>query len=97
MTCPGSALPEPTPRLGSVLANAVERVFKQPRAGTSYRDAIERAVKYGNDTDTTAAITGGLAGLRWGLDERESGIPRLFLSALRGKDVVEELLGPLLR
>ena len=29
-----------------------------------YREAIQRAVAYGNDTDTTAAIAGGLAGIR---------------------------------
>ena len=33
----------------------------------SYVDTIERAVRYGNDTDTTAAIAGGLAGIWWGL------------------------------
>ena len=54
----------------------------------SYRETIERAVGYGNDTDTTAAIAGGLAGLRWGLD----GIPREWLEALRGRDLVEGLL-----
>ncbi|MCJ7710828.1 MAG: ADP-ribosylglycohydrolase family protein, partial [Chloroflexi bacterium] len=31
-----------------------------------YPDAVRRAVAYGNDTDTTAAIAGGLAGARWG-------------------------------
>jgi ADP-ribosylglycohydrolase len=29
----------------------------------TYRDAVIAAVKYGNDTDTTAAIAGGLAGV----------------------------------
>jgi ADP-ribosylglycohydrolase len=61
-------------------------------AGTSYRDTIERAVKYGNDTDTTAAIAGGLAGIRWGLDEHSGGIPAEWLEALRGKHIVEEIL-----
>jgi ADP-ribosylglycohydrolase len=60
--------------------------------GSSYRDTIVRAVSLGNDTDTTAAIAGGLAGLRWGLDERSGGIPRQWLSALRGKEIVEPLL-----
>ncbi len=54
----------------------------------SYRDAIERAVRLGNDTDTTAAIAGGLAGLRWGVE----GIPDEWLGALRGRGLVEELL-----
>ena len=59
----------------------------------SYRETIERAVGYGNDTDTTAAIAGGLAGIRWGLEEGSGGIPADWLGALRGKDLVEEILG----
>jgi ADP-ribosylglycohydrolase len=57
-------------------------------AGTSYRDAIERCVRLGHDTDTTACIAGGLAGLRWG----EAGIPGEWLSALRGREIVEDIL-----
>ncbi len=63
---------------------------------TNYREAIERAVRLGHDTDTTAAIAGGLAGLRWGRDERAGGIPREWLSALRGRDIVEPILAQLL-
>lgn len=59
--------------------------------GTSYRDTIERAIRYGHDTDTTAAIAGGLAGLRWGLDEGRGGIPAERL-ALRGEQIVKRLL-----
>ena len=36
-----------------------------------YRETIQRAVAYGEDTDTTAAIAGGLAGICWGI----GGIP----------------------
>jgi ADP-ribosylglycohydrolase len=57
----------------------------------SYRETIERAVGYGHDTDTTAAIAGGLAGIRWALDESEGAIPSEWLEALRGKDIVEEI------
>ena len=64
-------------------------------AASSYRDAIERAVRLGHDTDTTAAITGGLAGLRWGVDERAGGIPADWLGALRGKEIVEGLVARL--
>ncbi len=32
-------------------------------------DAIVRAIPFGHDTDTTAAIVGGLAGLKWGVPE----------------------------
>ena len=61
----------------------------------SYRQTIERAVRLGHDTDTTAAIAGGLAGLRWGSDERGGGIPADWLKALRGKDIVEPLIARL--
>ena len=61
-------------------------------AGSSYRDTIVRAVSYGNDTDTTAAIAGGLAGIHWGLDESIGGIPAGWLEALRGQDIVEDIL-----
>ena len=61
-------------------------------AGDSYRDIIERCVRYGGDTDTTACIAGGLAGLRWGLDEAHGGIPGEWLEGLRGKEIVEGIL-----
>jgi ADP-ribosyl-[dinitrogen reductase] hydrolase len=58
----------------------------------SYRETIERAVRYGNDTDTTAAIAGGLAGIRWGI----GGIPAEWLSGMRGGDIVQPLVARLL-
>jgi ADP-ribosylglycohydrolase len=53
-----------------------------------YRDTIQRAVAYGHDTDTTAAIAGGLAGIRWGI----GGIPWEWLAGMRGREVVEPLV-----
>jgi ADP-ribosylglycohydrolase len=49
-----------------------------------------------HDTDTTAAIAGGLAGIRWALDDHEHRIPGKWLSALRGQDIVEGMLRRLL-
>ena len=37
----------------------------------SYEDALRQMLSKGGDTDTNAAIVGGLVGARWGLD----GIP----------------------
>jgi ADP-ribosylglycohydrolase len=54
---------------------------------------VVRAVQYGDDTDTTAAIAGGLAGLHFGADS----IPADWLSGLRGRAVVDPLLDRLLR
>ncbi len=53
-----------------------------------YRSTIQRAVAYGNDTDTTAAIAGGLAGARWGL----GGIPAEWLGGMRGKAIAQPLI-----
>ncbi len=57
-------------------------------AADSYRDAVVRAVCYGNDTDTTASICGGLAGVYWGLD----GIPGEWREAMRGSSIVDPLI-----
>jgi ADP-ribosyl-[dinitrogen reductase] hydrolase len=53
-----------------------------------YADAVDRAIRYGNDTDTTAAIAGGLAGILWGVD----GIPAEWLAGMRGRDIVDPLV-----
>ena len=44
----------------------------------NYKDAVLKAVNLGDDTDTTAAVTGGLACLIYGCD----GIPPLWLNKL---------------
>ncbi len=58
----------------------------------SYQATIERAIAYGNDTDTTAAIAGGLAGIHWGID----GIPAAWLAGMRGREVGDPLVDRLL-
>lgn len=57
-----------------------------------YQETIERAIAYGNDTDTTAAIAGGLAGIQWGID----GIPPAWLAGMRGREVADPLVDRLL-
>jgi ADP-ribosyl-[dinitrogen reductase] hydrolase len=47
----------------------------------SYKEAVLKAVNLGEDTDTTAAVTGGLAGLIYGLD----GIPTAWLDTIARK------------
>ena len=56
-----------------------------------YQATIERAIRYGHDTDTTACIAGGLAGIRFGL----RGIPVEWLDGMRGREVVEPLVARL--
>lgn len=53
---------------------------------SSYKQAVLTAVNLGDDTDTTGAITGGLAGLVWG----QEGIPAEWHKALaRKKDIAK--------
>ncbi|MDQ6948724.1 MAG: ADP-ribosylglycohydrolase family protein [Actinomycetota bacterium] len=58
----------------------------------SYPETIERAIHFGGDTDTTAAVAGGLAGICWGW----SGIPAQWLSGMRGREIVEPLVARLI-
>ena len=81
---------EPDGRGGAL--NAFWSAWTAFVGATSYRETVERAIKYGNDTDTTAAIAGGLAGIRWGLD----GIPAEWLAGMRGREIVEPLVDGLI-
>jgi ADP-ribosylglycohydrolase len=58
---------------------------------TDYEACVRRAVMLGNDTDTTACIAGGLAGLLYGY----SAIPERWIGLLRGKELFEPLLAQL--
>lgn len=53
----------------------------------NYKDAVLKAVNLGSDTDTTAAVTGGLAGLYYGKEQ----IPNEWLSVLARRDDIIEL------
>jgi len=53
-----------------------------------HADTIERAIRYGHDTGTTAAIAGGLAGVRWGWE----GIPAAWRHGMRGRGVATPLV-----
>ena len=52
-----------------------------------YKDAVLKAVNLGADTDTTAAVTGGLAGLLYGLDS----IPAHWIKQIARRDDIEDL------
>ena len=55
-----------------------------------YKDCVLEAVALGGDTDTIAAIAGGLAGIIYGFHA----IPKLWLIQLRGKNIIRGCLFP---
>jgi ADP-ribosyl-[dinitrogen reductase] hydrolase len=53
----------------------------------TYREAVLKAVNLGMDTDTTGAVTGGLAGLLYGFN----GIPAHWITQLARRKDIEDL------
>lgn len=54
----------------------------------SFEKVVQAAIQFGHDTDTTAAVAGGLAGIHFGV----RGIPERWLKQLRGFDLIEPLI-----
>ncbi len=54
----------------------------------SYERIVRTAIRLGHDTDTTACVAGGIAGIRHG----KIGIPSRWLNAFRGQDILQPLL-----
>jgi ADP-ribosylglycohydrolase len=59
----------------------------------NFASAIEVSIKCGGDTDTQAAVTGGLAGAFYGLD----GIPKGWIKVLMNKDMIMEIAEDLIK
>ena len=53
----------------------------------NYNEAVLKAVNLGSDTDTTGAVTGGLAGLLYGIEN----IPKKWLQQIAKYDDIENL------
>jgi ADP-ribosyl-[dinitrogen reductase] hydrolase len=53
----------------------------------NYQEAVLKAVNLGLDTDTTGAVTGGLAGLLYGFEN----IPEKWVQQLARKEDIEDL------
>lgn len=80
-------LQKPTQGSGYV-ADSLMSAFLAFDRGHDFASVVRHAIAFGNDTDTTAALAGGLAGLRWGL----YGIPAAWREALRGREQLNPLL-----
>ncbi|MCF8567979.1 ADP-ribosylglycohydrolase family protein [Alicyclobacillus tolerans] len=55
---------------------------------STYEGVVKKAIQFGEDTDTNAAVAGGLAGVRSGIE----GIPERWLHLMRGRELAEPLL-----
>ncbi|HKV84591.1 MAG TPA: ADP-ribosylglycohydrolase family protein, partial [Ktedonobacterales bacterium] len=56
-----------------------------------YEAIVPFAIRLGHDTDTTACVAGGIAGMRAGI----AGIPARWRAGLRGKELIAPLLARL--
>ena len=69
--------------------DALEAALWAVGGAGSFEEAILRAANLGDDADTTAAITGQLAGARWGA----SGIPRRWRDLITSGDRIVSMAG----
>lgn len=59
----------------------------------TYEKIVRAAIAFGHDTDTTACLAGGIAGIRHGA----AGIPSRWLLALRGRETIDPLIASALK
>ena len=79
---------EPDPRKGSgYVVDCLLSAELACQAG-DYEACVKAAVAMGNDTDTTACVAGGIAGIRDGV----GAIPQRWMKRLRGKEMVVPIL-----
>jgi ADP-ribosylglycohydrolase len=74
---------------GGFVADTLKASIRCFIATENYRDAVLEAVNLGEDTDTTAAVTGGLAGAYYGFDN--NGIPPEWIKALAKHETISDI------
>lgn len=80
------ALPEDAIQSGGYVVDTLEAALWCLLNTNSYQDCVLKAVNLGSDTDTVAAVAGGLAGIHYGL----SGIPDAWRDGLQNKKLLDE-------
>jgi ADP-ribosylglycohydrolase len=81
----------PEVRGGGYVLDALEAALWAFRTTSSFEDAVLAAVNLGDDADTTGAICGQLAGIRYGA----GAIPARWLDRLVMREAIEDLAGRL--
>lgn len=82
-----SKLPSSEIRSGSYVVDSLEAAIWCLMTSNSYKETVLKAVNLGGDSDSTAAIAGGLAGILYGLDD----VPETWMKKLARKDDIERL------
>lgn len=81
------ALPVEDIRSGGYVVDTLEAAVWCLLTTDSYRDCVLKAVNLGEDTDTTAAVAGGLAGLLYGMED----IPANWRDGIAQPELIERL------
>ena len=76
-------------RSGGYVVETLEAVVWTLVTTGSFQEALLKVVNLGSDTDTTGAITGGLAALYYGLDA----VPEAWIHEIKKREWIEELCG----
>lgn len=80
-------VPEEQIRASGYVIDSIEAAIWCLITTDSYKECMLKAVNLGDDTDTVAAIAGGLAGLYYGYED----IPEEWLCVIKRRDWIEEL------
>jgi ADP-ribosyl-[dinitrogen reductase] hydrolase len=78
----------PEIRGSGYVVNSLEAALWAFAGASSFREAVLRAVNLGEDSDSTGAVCGQLAGACWG----EEAIPAEWKEGLARKEMIEEAL-----
>jgi ADP-ribosylglycohydrolase len=82
-----SGYPEDEIKSGGYVLHSLEASLWCFLNSENYSEAVLKAVNLGEDTDTTGAITGGIAGIYYGYEN----IPEEWIAELVRKDDIEAL------
>lgn len=82
-----AALPCDEIKSGGYVVDTLEAALWCLLTTANYQDCVLKAVNLGDDTDTVAAVAGGLAGALYGYDA----IPPEWLDALKRRDDIEKM------
>lgn len=86
--CPKIPKIPPEPGGSGFVLDSLSFAVKALREDWSYEHTVREAMRLGGDTDTQAAIGGGIVALRYGV----SCIPQDWMRDLRGKRVAESII-----